>query len=114
MFNERNTFVICETLKKFQKKISSFQIHHNLAEENDREASRNLETEGDVSGGGGGHRKTACPQAVHLLNLIKALRHCKSIKIVCNPDSYPLVHDTAYKQLAFALTRSSLTKSRRS
>jgi len=95
MFTEKNAFVICETLTKFQKKIVSLEINHNLLESNDKE------------------RMTACPNAVYLVSLLKALRQCKAIKIVCNPDFYALVHESIYKQLAFAITRSNISKSRR-
>lgn len=111
IFNERNTFVICETLKKFQRKISTIEIHHNMTDDMDKDLIRIFEADGVISVGG--FRKTACPQAVYLVGLLKALRQCKSIKIVCNPDSYPLVHDATYKQLVFALTRSAISKSRR-
>ena len=52
MFTEKNAFVICQTLKNFQKKIVSFEINHNLLELNDKEII------------------TACPNAVYLVGLL--------------------------------------------
>ena len=46
-----------------------------------------------------------CPRAHYLISLLKSLNMCKSIKLTCNSESYPIVHENQYKSLILSITR---------
>lgn len=105
ILTERTAWAICETLKVFDSRINAIEVYHNVREDNSRPLSSREATIDLDSRSSKLARKTACKQASQLIGLFKSLTTCRSIKLVCDPDCYPLVHDTLYNKLILSLSR---------